>query len=186
MHSRKIKHILILVIVITSGALVVVFWGYRYLLSNVDEQILPFESNATVKLGRIHQTATQNGVMEWSLDAESVQYANASNQASFTDPLITFFLENEKKVTLTAKKGKLDTESKDMMVSDGVTMDFDAYKLKTNTLYYEHDKRIIYSNVPVELSDDLVCIRADSMVFDIKTNKTRFKGNVEAKFRGLL
>lgn len=183
MNSKKIKRILLLAIIIMSGALLTVFWGYRYLLDTVDDQVLPFNNNASIALSSIHQTSTRNGITEWSLDADSVEYSNSENQASFKDPSITFFLENRQKVILTARQGQLNTASKDIMVSDDVTMDHAQYRLKTDALYYKHDKRILYSDKPVELTDDIVCIRADSMVFDLKTNQTRFKGNVETTFR---
>jgi LPS export ABC transporter protein LptC len=180
MYSKKLKQVLIFMMIATSGALLVVFLGYRFLTSTVDKQIIPFENNANIALRQIHQTATRNGIMEWSLDAESAQYTNTTNQASFKNPLITFFLDNKKKVILRAKQGKLNTDSRDMMVSHEVTMDHEQYKLKADMLYYTHEKHIIYSDMPVELLDNNICIHADSMVFDLKTNQTRFKGHVEA------
>ena len=183
MYSKRLKQMLLLMVTITSGALLMVFLGYRHLLNRINNQVLPFQSEVSIALSHIHQTATRNGITEWCLDADSAQYVNATNQASFKDPSLTFFLDNQQKVNLTAKQGILNTVSKDMRVTDGVTMNYSQYQLKTDTLYYAHEKRIIYSDVPVEITDDIVCIHADSMVFDLKTNQTKFEGNVETTIR---
>jgi LPS export ABC transporter protein LptC len=181
-YSKRLKQMLLLILVATAAALLMVFYGYRHMLNRISYQGLPFQNEAGITLSRIHQTATLNGKTEWCLDADAAQYANATHQASLKNPLVTFFLDNQQQITLTAKQGMLNTESKDIMITDGVTLKYNDYHLKTDTLYYSHEKRIIYSEKPVKLDNDKICIHADSMVLDLKTNQTRFQGNVETRF----
>jgi len=170
---------LLLIMVVTTAALLMVFYGYRHMIGRISYQDLPFQNEAGITLSRIHQTATRNGKTEWCLDADAAQYANATHQVSLKNPSVTFFLDNQQEVILSAKQGMFNTESEDIMITDSVTLNYNAYKLETETLYYTHEKRIIYSDKPVKLNDDMVCIHADSMVFDLKTNQTQFQGNVE-------
>lgn len=166
-----------------SGAVVAVFIGYRYLMDGATNIPLRLPGNASLALNRIHQTATRNGIMEWQLDAASARYIDSKKQAVLENPSVTFYMDKEKKITLTAKQGWLNTDSKDIRVTDNVIMDYARYTLETDTLYYQHEARTIFSETPVRLSGDSFRMRADTMVFDLRTNQTLFQGHIEGTLR---
>ena len=54
------------------------------------------------------------------------------------------------------------------------------YELTTQKLNYNHDKRIVFSKVPVLIVGDDAEISADSASLNLNTKKLRLKGNVES------
>ena len=67
-----------------------------------------------MRLGKVHQTATRDGVKEWDLVAGSAEYNDAENQVEFKDVAATFFLKDNQEVSLNADRGVLQTDSRDM------------------------------------------------------------------------
>ncbi|MEE8400472.1 MAG: LPS export ABC transporter periplasmic protein LptC [Desulfobacterales bacterium] len=185
-YPKHVKRVLIGVAVATSALLVAVFVSYRSPDDSPVERMLPFLGEGGIALNRVHQESTRNGVLEWRLDADSIQYTNETKQAILKAPSITFFLENKDRVLLKAEQGRLDTDSKDIAVTDHVTMNFARFSLETDTLHYEHKNRRITSTTPVKISGDRIRIRADTMVFDLHTNRTVFKGNIKGTLSGTI
>jgi len=178
-RPRRVKGLLMALMIGSSAALVAVFVGYRYLTGGAGDAGLALPGSASLVLSRIHQTATRNGILEWELDAAGVRYIDASEEAVFESPSVTFFTDDSEKVTLTADRGTLHTSSKNLRVTDNVTMGYARYTLETKALYYDHGKRMIFADSPVNLSGSAFSIRADTMAFDLATNQTVFRGHIE-------
>lgn len=185
-YPKRLRRVLLAVIIVTSAVLVAAFIGYRQRDDDPIGQLLPFLGQGGIALNRVHQEATRNGVLEWRLDADAVRYINETKQAILEAPSVTFFLENRDRVILKAEQGRLDTDSKDIRVTDNVIMDHDRYSLETDTLYYRHKDRRIYATTPVKITGETMRIRADTMVFDLHTRRTVFKGNIEGTFSGTI
>ncbi|MGD9082678.1 MAG: LPS export ABC transporter periplasmic protein LptC, partial [Desulfobacterales bacterium] len=141
---------------------------------------------ANISIGKAHQTAIKNGIKEWNLEASSVNYIVNKNQAIFQDLFITFYLKDKSQVYLTAKKGILNTESNDMEIFGDVVVKNSTYRLKTENLFYRHNRRIIFSKVPVTVTGVAFDLAADSMSLNLNTNKTMFEGKVEGTLREVI
>ena len=172
------------IILLAFGVILTVFLSYRNGIEISDIPGAIVSSKANISIGKAHQTATRNGIKEWSLDAASADYMTDKNQAVFKDLSVTFFLKDNTKVYITAERGLLKTDSNDMEISNNVVIRYTQYKLKCEYLYYEHKKRIIFSNVPVDITGDSFQLVADAMSLNLNTNKTLFEGKVKGVFRG--
>ncbi len=179
---RKLKIILLTLIVITCGIIVTVFIGYRRILNKPDVLISSFKKDANLSLDRVRQTATKNGIKEWSLDARSAHYNDKNKQAFLTDISVIFFLKNGQQVNVTAKEGILKTDSSDIEASGNVLVINGQYKLNTQNIFYDHHRRLIFSKTPVKIWSDDFDLKADSITFDLNTNRTALKGNVKGIF----
>ncbi len=177
--SRRLKKVMILGMATLCLALVAVFVGYRYLDIEPSDALLPLPGAASLVLNRIHQTATRNGIVEWQLNADSARYIDSRQQAILEDPSVTFYLDDDRTVTLTAGRGTLHTASKNLTVTGNVVMGYAGFTFETGVLYYDHDRREIFSKTPVNLSGDAFRLRADAMVFDLKSAQTVFRGHIE-------
>ena len=179
---RAIKLLLLAVIGITIGGVLVVFMGYRRILERNEALLAPLEQKADIAIGSFEQTATKNGVKEWHLKAKSAQYNKAQEEAVLEDLKVTFYLEDGRQAHLTADRGTIMTQSKDLKVSGNVMANNGDYSLKTETMLYFHDQRILLSRVPVEISGPAFHLVADSIRFDLNTQQTLLEGNVEGNF----
>jgi len=182
-HKKKLKFFLISIIFIAFGIVSAVFVGYRHISDKEDNLISNIRSKANISIGKAHQTATRNGITEWSLDAASVDYINDKNQAIFHDLSVKFFLKDKTNVYLKADRGILNTDSKNMKIFGNVVVENGSYRLKCDNLYYKHNGRMIYSDTSVSITGDLFNLVADSMSLDLNTNRSIFEGKVEGTLR---
>lgn len=177
--NKKIKMVLISVIAVTITVTIAIFIGYRY-ISKKPEKVIPLVlDGSSISIGKIHQTSTKNGVVEWSLEASSASYSEDKKEASFENLSVTFFTKDNMKIYLTADKGILKTESSDIEINGNITVKNEDYVLKTGKINYNNEKRIIFSDVPVEITGKSLNLLANSMTIDIDTNKAVLRGNVE-------
>jgi lipopolysaccharide export system protein LptC len=181
-NPGKLKFFLISIIIILLGIIIAVFLTYRNILDETAGLKSAIQSAAKMSLGKLHHTATRDGVIEWSLDASSAKLLDEKKQLILDDLSVVFYMKDGKKAYLTAEKGFLHTESNDIEVAGNVVVKNNNYVLKTEKLNYEHTRRILFSNVSVEISSDSEKLTADSISFDLNTKKTMLEGNVKGIF----
>ena len=66
-----------------------------------------------------------------------------------------------------------------MTAKGSVVVKNEQYTLKTENLIYQHKKRIIVTKAPVKITGDLFQLKANSMVYNLNTKKTLFRGKVK-------
>jgi lipopolysaccharide export system protein LptC len=175
-NRRKLKLIL--------GGLIVIIAAF-FFAADRDKPEQPekisslLQEGTSLSVDNVHQTATRDGIKEWTLNAASARYMTEKNQAVFQEISVTFFLKGEKEIYLTANQGILKTDSNNIEVRGNVVVENSNYRLKTESLYYEHGKRMFSSKVPVEMTGPAFHMTADSASFDLNSNQTVFQGNVK-------
>jgi LPS export ABC transporter protein LptC len=179
---KKIKIFLLATIFIVLGGVIGIYIGFQQ-DSKIPESIPEsVEPDATLSIGKIHQTATRKGKKEWSLEASSARYVDKTSQMILKDLMVTFFLDDKSEITLAADKGILNTDSNDIEVSGNVLVKNKEYKLLTERLNYAHDKRVLYSTAPVTISGPSARLAADTISLDLNTQKVTLEGSVETTF----
>lgn len=181
-NPGKLKFFLISIIIILLGIIIAFFLTYRNILDKTAGFKSPIQSAAKMSLGKLHHTATRDGVIEWSLDASSAKLLDEKKQLILDDLSVVFYMKDGEKAYLTAEKGFLYTDSNDIEVAGNVVVKNENYVFKTEKLNYEHARHILFSNVSVGISSDSKKLTADSIYFDLKTKKTMLEGNVKGTF----
>ncbi len=181
-NPRKLKFFLISIIIILLGSIVAVFSVYRSILDEAAGLKSAIQSAAKMSLGKVHHTATRDGVIEWTLNASSARLLDEKKQLILDDLSVVFYMKDGEKAHLTAAKGFLHTDSNDIEVAGNVVVKNNDYVLKTEKLNYEHTSRTLFSTIPVEISSDSEKLTADSISFDLDTKKTVLEGNVKGTF----
>ena len=180
--GKKLKLFLLALILITFGVIFSIFIGYRQLLNRPDVKISSFKKDADLSIDRVQQTATKDGIKEWSLDAGSAHYNDKKKQAFFKDLSVTFFLKNGQRVNVTADEGTLKTDSSNIEASGNVVVKNEKYRLNTENIMYDHQRRLISSKTPVKIWSEEFHLEADSLTFDLNTNRATLLGNVRGIF----
>lgn len=177
--QKRLKLFLLLTILITIGIILAIFINYRRTPALEETQDLSSEEGTNIAIGRVHQTATRDGFTEWNLDAASVKYMEAEKKAFFKEISVTFFLKDGTQILMTANEGILKTESKDIEVIGDVVVKNEKYRMETERLRYQHEKRLLFAKVPVKITGDAFDLVADSLSVDLNQNKAWFKGHVK-------
>lgn len=182
-HSKRVKLLLMAVVLITVSLVIIVYVGFRRISDTPALILSTIQEGADMSIGKIHQTSTRDGKKEWSLEAGSAHYMDSEHQLILEDLSVTFFLEDNSEVYLTANKGKLNTKTNNIDVSGNVVITKDKYVLTTERMKYKHEKRLIYSQEPVVISGESGKISADTASFDLNTNKITLEGKVEGTIK---
>jgi LPS export ABC transporter protein LptC len=178
-HKRT-KLVLLITVFLVLGLVLTVFIGYRTVSNPQDSFVSAMvQDNATIAIDRVHQTSTKNGIKEWSLDARSAQFIEKDRQAVFDELSMKIYMENGKLVKLTARKGYLNTDTRNMRVDGDVIADDGEFKLLTETLDYEHARRVLVTAKPVQVLGSNYRLNADSASYDLTSQRTTFDGNVK-------
>ena len=179
---KKIKIFLLAMITITLAVIIAIFIGYRQILNEPDIPISSFKKDAPLALDRIRQTATKNGIKEWSMDAGSAYFNAENKQAFLKDVSVTFFLKNGRQVDVTADEGVLRTDTRDIEAHGNVVVKNRDYRLSTENIFYDHRQRLITSKTAVKIWSEAFHLIADSITFDLNTNRAALNGNVKGIF----
>lgn len=178
--KKTLKQMLIGVILAAFGVIVAIFIVYRQTPESAE---LPsFQKSADISIAKVRQTATRDGVQEWTLDAASARFTETEKQAIFKTPEVTFFLEDGKSLYLTAKEGIVNTDSDNIEAKGQVVLKKEDYSLATEQIKYEKGSRIFSADAPIKVVGNEVSLSADAMTFDLNTNRLFFKGNVKGVF----
>jgi len=161
------------------GLVLTVFIGYRTVSNPQGLLSSLFQEDATIAIDSVHQTSTKNGIKEWSLDATSAQFIENDHQAVFDNLSVTFYMENDHSIKLSARKGYLNTDTRDIRVDGDVVADDGRFKILTDTLNYENERRILVADTPVQILGSVFRLRADTASYDLTSQKSTFDGNVE-------
>jgi LPS export ABC transporter protein LptC len=184
--NKKLNIVLVLVMLVTIGIVAAVFIGYRTVATAPEQLLSSIKEGANLSLGKIRQTATRDGKKEWSLEAGSAHYVENEKKAVLKDLSITYFLKDNREIYLEAEEGILQTDTNDIEFSGNVVIRNEDYQLRTRRLSYEHERRVIFSNDPVQVSGEAVNLSARLLKYDLNLNKILLSGNVEAAiFRDL-
>ncbi len=181
-NIKKLKLFFLLIIVIALAVVIAVFINYRRILKNPEKLISSFPADSNLSIGKIHQTSTKNGVKEFTLDAASASYTASKKMVVLNDLSLTFFLKNKQEVYLTANKGILKTDSKDIEITGNVIVSNESSKLFTKKIQYKHSQHLLLSKVPVKIVGNSYQLTADRMSLDLNTNKAVFEGRVKGAF----
>jgi lipopolysaccharide export system protein LptC len=180
---KKITIALVAFSLISTGVIVGIFIKNRYLSQDPVKLITAIQKNASLAIGNVHQVSTRDGIKEWILDARSAHVVDESKQLMLEDVTVVYFVKNGKEVRLTADRGILKTESKDIELTGQVVLTYTDYTLKTERINYDHEQRILFSSTPINIIGKAVSLTAETMKYDLTTNQTWFQQNVEVSVR---
>jgi LPS export ABC transporter protein LptC len=184
LHSRKkITIALVAFSVITTAIIAGIFIKNRYLSQNPVKLITAIQQNASLAIGNVHQVSSRDGIKEWILDAKAAHVIDESKQLMLEDVTVVYFVKNGQEVRLTASRGMLKTETKDIEVTGNVVLTYSDYTLETDQMNYDQGRKLLFSSTPVKIIGDAFNLTADSMKYDLTANQTWFERNVEVLLR---
>lgn len=181
-YPGLIQRILIGVFVLTVGTISILFYQHRAGLDRADRDGPEIQNDTSISIQRLNQTMMREGKKDWTLNASSAKYDDQKKQVLLENLSITFFLEKNRRVMISADQGLLKSESKNISVSGNVVVKHENSNLSTDELLYSHDTRIISTRVPVKIVSDTYRLTADRISMNLNTNETTFEGHVRGFF----
>jgi LPS export ABC transporter protein LptC len=178
-HVRHLKGTLLLIGILGLGSVVALFVMHQHKApSGQSGGAGVIEQKATISLDGVHHTAIKNGAKDWSLEAESADYRLEDSEAVFKTLHVTFYSKEGDGVFLSADSGIWHTESNDLDVIGHVMIKNRQYAVQAEKLRYIHERRILTSLTPVNITGEALKISADKMEYNLDGNLIHLNGNV--------
>ncbi|MCF8025090.1 MAG: LPS export ABC transporter periplasmic protein LptC [Desulfobacteraceae bacterium] len=178
---KGFRRILASVVIVIAVLLVLAFVRSRFQTGSGEKPPQPENTEAALTIKGFSHTAVNEGRTSWVLNAESARLFSARNRAELSDVDVTFFPKDRDRVHLTAQKGVFDTKNRNISISDSVVGRYQGYVLRTESLHYKRDSRIIYTDTHVMVAGDNSRFTADSGKFNIDSNTLTLDGHVRVR-----
>jgi LPS export ABC transporter protein LptC len=135
---------------------------------------------ADLEVGNLLLTEEKDGKVRWELKARIAQCFNKGNETLLEDLRVTLHNPDGGVVTLEGDRGRVDDKTRNMEVHGGVVVtSSDGVCLTTRSLRYDHDRREISTEDPVEIDGKGVKILGEGLVMDLTQEKISVLGGVE-------
>lgn len=179
MRHKSLKFILVGFVAIPIAAVIVIFTQFHRKLEQTKPPVSPVAEKTLMSLDKVRQTATKDGAVQWELDARTAELEAETGLMVLNGLSVRFFLEDGSQVFLTARRGVLDTQKRDIEVTGNVKVENDRYTLLTEMLSYRHETRTLLSDKPVRIVGRSIELRAATMTYELDANRASFEGNVD-------
>lgn len=177
--KRRIKFTLAAVVLLGVSAVAWSFFQFHSARGKLEQAVPEIAAKAVMALSNVSQTATRDGVVQWKLDAASAELEADTGKMILQSPEVLFFMEDGTEIHMTALQGTLHTRSNDMDIEGNVSLRNSRYTLKTDTLSYNHERRILQAGTTVHISGEALQLTAATMTYDLNTNQAVFEGRVK-------
>jgi len=170
-------------VVLAAAVYLLVVIALKFHRVKTPESILSeLPGNIDVSLRRIHHTNTKDGVLQWELVANKVDYYNDTGIARFTDAEMALN-SGERKGKYTLKSDIADYHKKtgDVKLKGNVSATGETgIKFTTGHLDYIADRSLISTNDRVRIEDGKLLVRGVGMELRVNEKKVRILRDVNA------
>lgn len=180
--SRNINRIITGIIIFLISGIIILFVRHRALIKTLPPLPSPQKSEANISIKNFHHIASENGAVQWTLDADSASLYSSENRANLDNLAVVFFGKDGRKLTIRADQGVLNSKTNDLRLTGNIRAEMSGYLLVTESLNYLHRSRMIEVNAPVDISGPLMTLAADTMTYDLNQTTIRCNGNVIGSF----
>lgn len=166
-----------MIILICMGFVVLAVGGYLLFGGGGDEEgevIQEMEQanqTADLALEDIHYVETKGKKKEWELRAKSGQHFRKDDYTTLEDLMITFYAEEGRIITLRGDKGSMKGRKEIEVRGDVVITSSDGYRVNTDSLRFEDEKRQIFTEDPVVFEGKGLQVKGVGAVLDLNTKK---------------
>ncbi len=182
---NKIRQLLALVIVVASIYLVVVIVLKVNRGKGTAAVVPPLAKNVDVSLQKIHYTETKQGVKQWDLVADKVEYDKGREIAHLAGiRLVVVGNRQTGDITLTADRGEFSNKTRDVHLAGNViARSVSGMEFTTSQAAYRAASSMIESPARVRFTDGKLILEGVGMELKTVTKNVRILRDVTADIR---
>lgn len=179
---NKIKQVLAIIVIAAASYLAVVIAVKYHRLKGPTDVLSDLPKNIDLSLQKVHYTSTKEGLLQWDLVANKVDYYNNSGVIRFTNPEIVLFGKGESGTyTLKGDTADYHKESGDVQLVGNVTANNESgMTFVTGHLEYSAARALVVTDDQVRLEDASLSVEGTGMELNLNTRKVRVLRNVTA------
>jgi len=186
MRFRRIVQTLVaLFIVGLSLALLAGMWRGKPQKAREDAAEETKTSDAEMKLTDMEFTEMQQGKKFWTLHAAEAKYFQEQQRTALKTVHLTFHLEKDGEIQVESKEGTMFAGSKNIELQDSVRAILpNGYVMTMEKAFYDHDKNLVFADVPIHISGPGVECDGNSWEYKIPDHVALLNGGVKASLVG--
>lgn len=141
----------------------------------------PIVNKADVEVKKMVLSETEAGDLAWNLKAEKAQVYEKQGVAYLQNIVLEYLLGDGEEVVLTGDKGKINLVQKNVFLEGNVGASSYQVQLKTNTLSWDREKRILLTEDPVWLRRENIQMSGRGMVADMNLRKIKLNKEIKTE-----
>lgn len=179
MDNKTLRRTLAAAAFIVLAAVIISFVFSRFKKPASKPDSSNINPEATLSASNIKHESIKNGVKQWSLKADMVDYFEAGKIAEFTGAKASFFAKDGKEAELSAEKCRISAETGEMEAEGNVSLTYFDHTITTAKLNYESKKHIIESKEKVRVTGSRLNMTADVFSLDLNGSEIICTGDVK-------
>ena len=133
-----------------------------------------------LSLKGVNLSQGKDGKKLWNLSAAGANYAEAGDELTLTDPVITYWgEEGGEQVEVMAPRGQVWQKEDRARMWDGVNATRGEYRMRADTLDYTGGNRTLVLSGNIDISSDSMQGRSDALTYFLDTGDILARGNVQ-------
>ena len=185
---RRAKIAILISIVLVGGLVLLRLWvnlRERKASEKLSEVPKILTDGADTRLEKIHLVEDKHGQKTWELEATSAQQYQDQNMLVLKDVKVTFFSKDGRVFSLSGKEGKVYQDSKNLeIIGDVVLTSNDGYRLKTQSISYNHKENKARTSDPVEIEGEQLRLEGRGMLVDMEAKTFKVLSQVKTRWKG--
>jgi LPS export ABC transporter protein LptC len=177
----NVRNLLALAIVLIAVALTfVVIRNFKGVAP--EEMLESLPGNVDLSLKQINYTETREGKRRWTLVADSAAHTVENGITRIENIHMTFYDEDMGDVVLTAERGEMQSDSREVKVrGDVVVRNPQGYSLYTESLLYREAERMISTEEPVRMVSEKMEVTGVGMRLDVQDHTLVLLSDIQAR-----
>lgn len=181
--QKKTKFILISILFLAAAlSMGVVYYSWNKADRETVLKILP--DNVDLQIRNFHYTEVGDKDWNWEINADTAKYVKKDNLAYFDNVRMRIIGTDGKIMTLTGKKGRLNTESKNALITGDVLVETNrGERIRTEHLNFANAEKKVFTSDPVVFNNERLTIRGTGLTFLIPEEKVTLHDRVDAVYK---
>jgi lipopolysaccharide export system protein LptA len=189
MNMKRIKFVLgVLIILIVAGIVVSLFVSSRKLKKSEDtqkEMTVTETAPPSIEADKLKYTESEGGKTLYEIESGQAKFFKDESRTEFSDIRVTFFYQDKYEIVVSGKRGVLDTDTKDIVISDDVEIKAATdYVMKANTLLYNAKRNEISTDDAITVTGSKADFSGTGLRFNMNTEELSILSDIATTIIG--
>jgi LPS export ABC transporter protein LptC len=189
MTLKKTKIAIMLSILLIGGVVLVSLWvnlqERKKMLEEAEKVPNISTDGADHRLEKIRFVEEKHGKKTWELEAKAIYQYQGQNILLLEDVKVIYYAKDGRSFTLSGDKGKVHQDSKDMeLVGNVLLTSTDGYRLKTQSMSYQHLSKQVRTPDPVEFEGEQIHLTGKGMLVDMEAKTFKVLSQAKTQWKG--
>ena len=188
MTLKKTKIAIMLSILLIGGVVLVSLWvnlqERKKMLEEAEKVPNISTDGADHRLEKIRFVEEKHGKKTWELEAKAIYQYQGQNILLLEDVKVIYYAKDGRSFTLSGDKGKVHQDSKDMeLVGNVLLTSTDGYRLKTQSMSYQHLSKQVRTPDPVEFEGEQIHLTGKGMLVDMEAKTFKVLSQAKTQWK---